>query len=276
MRAIEAGDSRSAYAEISRVIRSLTTPDGMPVEAHIFTDAQKSSMPVPFSELAVPPGTKLVVHSVADRAEPNWYVEAVHAPRSVYQPKKVRILAVVAGSGTEAADLNVSLLLNGKSLETRKVNVPANGRATVEYYLPDAAYGMNRGEVRIDSVDKLAADNTFPFSIERKEARRISVLHEPGRARAAEYYRAALESTPDAGFTVEAVSSDQASNLDFNKYGFVVLADTTAPVEDYLRRGGGVLVAAGSNLASRREAAGTKIGETRYAARESERFFAAR
>jgi hypothetical protein len=275
VRTIEAGDSRSAYAEISRVIRSLTTPDGMPVEAHIFTDAQKSSMPVPFSELAVPPGTKLIVHSVTDRAEPNWFVEAVHAPRSVYQPKKVRIQTVIAGSGTDAADRNVSLLLNGKSLETRKVNVPANGRATVEFYLPDAAYGMNRGEVRIDSHDALAADDAFPFSIERKEARRILVLHEPGRARAAEYYRAALESTPDAGFTVEAVSSDQASNLDFNKYGFVVLADTTAPVEDYLKRGGGVLIAAGSNLAARREVLGVKISDTRYAARESERFFAA-
>ena len=28
---------------------------------------------------------------------------------------------------------------------------------------------------------------------------------------AVEYYKAALESTPDAGFTVDAVSSDQAS-----------------------------------------------------------------
>ena len=44
------------------------------------------------------------------------------------------------------------------------------------------------------------------------------MLHEPNRARAAEYYRAALESTPDAGFTVEAATSDQASNLEFNKY----------------------------------------------------------
>ena len=43
-----------------------------------------------------------------------------------------------------------------------------------------------------------------------------------------EYYKAALESTPDAGFTVDAVSSDQASNLDFNKYAFVVLSDTIA------------------------------------------------
>jgi len=228
VRSIEAGDSRSAYAEIARVIRSLVPPDGMPVEAHIFTDGQKSSMPVPFSELAVPPGTKLIVHSVASGQEPNWYVETVHAPRSVYQPKKVRIQAVIAGSGTEAAETNASLLLNGKSLESKHVKVPANGRSTVEFYLPDAAYGMNRGEVRIESRDKLAADDAYPFSIERKEARRVLVVHEPGRGRAAEYYKAALESNPDVGFTVETASSDQVSNVDFKKYGFVVLTDTTA------------------------------------------------
>lgn len=272
---IEAGDGRSAYAEIARVIRSLVPPDGMPVEAHVFTDGQKSSMPVPFSELAVPPGTKLVVHQIADRTEPNFYVETVHAPRSVYQPKKVRIQAVIAGSGTDAADTNVSLLLNGKPLESKKVSLPPGGRATVEFFLPDAAYGMNRGEVRIEARDTLSADDTYPFSIERKEARRILLVHEPGRTRALEYYRAALESTPDAGFTVDAVSSDQAGNLDLNKYAFVVLADTVIPVEDYLKRGGGVFVAAGSSVAARGNVAGTRITDTRYASRDNERFYAA-
>lgn len=275
VRSIQPGDGRSAYAEIARVIRSLASPDGMPVEAHIFTDAQKSSMPSPFSELAVPPGTNLTVHSVADRSEPNWFVEAVHAPRSVYQAKKVRIQAVVAGSDTDAAETNVSLSLNGKSLESKRVKLEPSGRATVEFYLPDAAYGLNRGEVRIDKGDALAADNVYPFSIDRKEARRILLIHEPGRTRALDYYRAALESTPDAGFTVDAVSSNQAQNLDFNKYAFVVLTDTTAPVEDYLKRGGGVLVAAGSNIAARGDFLGTRIQETRYASRDNERFYAA-
>ena len=275
VRAIEPGDGRSAYAEIARILRSLVPPDGMPVEAHIFTDGQKSSMPTPFSELAVPPGTKLIVHAVADKNEPNFFVETVHAPRSVYQPKKVRIQAVIAGNGTEAAETNVALLLNGKQVETKKAKLSPGGRATVEFFLQDAAYGQNRGEVKIDSHDKLAADDTYPFSVERKEARQILLIHEPGRTRPLEYYKAALDSTPDAGFTVESVGSDQASNLDFKKYALVVLADTTAPVEDYLKRGGGVLVAAGSNLAARREVLGVRVNEARYASRDNERFYAA-
>jgi hypothetical protein len=213
---------------------------------------------------------------VADRAEPNWYVEAVHAPRSVFQPKKVRVQAVVANAGSEAAtESNVTLLLNGKTLESKKVSIPANGRTTLEFYLPDAAYGMNRGEIRIDSRDKLAADDTFPFSIERKEAQRVLVVHEPGRARAADYYRAALESTPDTGFAVDTATSDQAQNLDVKKYPFVLLADSIAPLENYLKAGGSVLVAAGSNIAARGNVLGMKVNGARYAARDAERFYAA-
>ena len=38
-----------------------------------------------------------------------------------YQPKKVRVQAVIANAGSEAAtETNVSLLLNGKSLESRR------------------------------------------------------------------------------------------------------------------------------------------------------------
>jgi hypothetical protein len=276
VRSIQVGDGRSAYGEIARVIRTLAPPDGMPVEAHVITDGQRTSMPVPFAELAVPPGTKLTVHSVApNAAEPNWYIEAVHAPRSVFQPKKVRVQATVAGSNTEAADTNVSLILNGKTLESKKVNVPANGRTTLEFFLPDAAYGMNRGEIRIDSRDKLAADDAFQFSMERKEAKRMLVVHDPGKGRAAEYYRAALESVPDAGFAVETVTSDQAANLDLTKYPFIVLTDTTLNVEDYLKKGGGVLAAAGSYIAAKGGVLGVKIAEARYAAREAERFYAA-
>ena len=87
------------------MLRSAVPPDGMPVEAHIFTDVQKTSMPSPFAELAVPPGTTAhrFIRSQA-RQEPNWYVENVNAPRSVYQPKKVRVQAVVAGAGHRKCD----------------------------------------------------------------------------------------------------------------------------------------------------------------------------
>jgi hypothetical protein len=51
------------------------------------------------------------------------------------------------------------------------VEVPENGRATVEFLSLDVPYGRNKGEVRIDTADTLAADDSFYFSVERSDPR---------------------------------------------------------------------------------------------------------
>ena len=102
---LEPGDDTSSYAEISRVLRSTSESLKTDIEAHVFTDDQKSSLPAEFSDLKLDDGTKLVVHSVADKAIPNWTVESVDAPRRVFDTKKVRTVATVAGFDTPDAPL---------------------------------------------------------------------------------------------------------------------------------------------------------------------------
>lgn len=281
---IAAGDGRSAYGEIARTLRALATSGSQGIQAHVITDVQRSSMPVPFAELAVPPSVKLEIHAVAEKRETNWYVESVNAPRTVFQPKKVRVQATITGSGTESAQRPVELVLNGKTLETRAVTVPANGRVSVDFYLNDAAYGMNRGEIRLTANDSLPQDDRLPFAMERKESERILFLHDARSARSATYYRAAIESVPDAGFTAEVLSVDSAANVSPDKYAAVVLSDTPdvppsldSALKDYVRRGRGVLIVAGPSMAATRRVplTGESLGDSRYASREGERFFAA-
>jgi hypothetical protein len=281
---LQPGDGRSAYGEIARTLRAMGQPDGLPVEAHVITDIQRTSMPTPFAELAVPSTMRLMLHPVADRREPNWYIESVNAPRSVFQARKVRVQAVVAGAGTDAAETMVELALNGKVLETKPVKVPENGRATVEFFLPDAAYGLNRGEVRIPGRDRLPQDDRFPFSIERKEAARILFVYDSRSARSVTYYKAAIEAVPDAGYAVEAVPAEQAANVSPDKYASVVLSDTGSlprsledALAEYVKKGGGVLIALGPSSAAARRVpvSGAAISESRYASREGERFLAA-
>ena len=57
-------------------------------------------------------------------------VESVTAPAKIYDPKKVRVQAVIAGVNTPATKRTVSLSLDGKVLESKSVDVPANGRAS--------------------------------------------------------------------------------------------------------------------------------------------------
>jgi hypothetical protein len=52
------------------------------------------------------------------------------------------------------------------------------------------------------------------------------VVHDPGKGRAAEYYRAALESVPDAGLRSRDGHFRSGREPRFAKYPFIVLTDT--------------------------------------------------
>ena len=281
IQSVTQGDGRSGYAELSQMLRSTAQSSRTPVEVHIFSDMQKTSLPSPFSELTLGGNTRVVLHPLASADEPNWYVESVKAPRSVYQAKKVRVLATIAGAGTPAFETDVSVVLNNKVIETKKIKLAANGRATAEFYLPDAPYGLNRGEVRIAAHDKLAQDDRILFALERKEPGRVLFVHEARNPRGILYYRAALDSPADSALAVDAVSSDQTANVSPIKYAFVVLSDVAyLPAEfeenlkKYVKAGGSVLIALGSASATKPRVPvfDEAIAQSRMSSRSADRF----
>jgi hypothetical protein len=276
--AIGAGDEASSYAEFSRFLRGLPPALKMGVDAHLFTDVQQSSMPTAFADLAVGDGTRLSVHAVGSSA-PNWAVESVSAPNAVYGSGKVRVNGSVAGFGTAAARRTVSLVVNGRIVESKTADVPASGRAAIEFAGFEPAYGFNRGEMRIDSADPLREDDTFRFVTERTETRKVLFVREARQTPS--YFKAALGAAAGSQYDIETVTAEQSANLDPSKYAFVVLADAgTLPsafedrLSSYVNRGGGLLVAAGPSCAakSRIPVVGLKTGESKYAARTGDRF----
>lgn len=251
------------------------------MEAHLISDMQKSSLPPSFSDLRLGPSTRLIPHPVAEGAEANYAVETVTAPRSVFDPKKARVTAVIAAYNAPAAQRTVSLLVNGKTVGSKTADVPRNGRASVEFVGMDANYGFNKADVRIDAADALAGDDNFYFAVERSDPRRVLFVHEEGKTRGLLYYKAALESASEGAFVVDAVTSNQAANVSPNKYGFVVLCDVGGlpgafeeALKAYVRGGGAVLVAAGPASAGRLRLPvyDEAVRESRYASRSGERF----
>jgi hypothetical protein len=255
---IEPGDSRSNFAELSRAARSLSEGTRAPIELHFFSDMQKSSMPSSFSELSLPPGITLVLHPVARSTQPNWTVESVRAPGRVSDTKKARVDATIAGYGTPAATRTVSLFVNGKKLASQNAEVPAGGRANVEFQSLDAPYGFSRCEVRIDSADALPADDTYLFSVERSDPQPVLLVHESSDMRSPVYFGSALGSVADSSFSFESLTVDRAANIPLTKYAFVVLSDVgslPSQLENdlvrYVQGGGGVLIAAGTSTGHR-------------------------
>jgi hypothetical protein len=287
--AVTASDARGSFAELGRSIRLMAENAHGPIELHLFSDLQRSNMASSFSEMAFPDAVTLMLHAVVTSAVPNWTVESVTAPGQLWGTSKEgtsgRVQAVIAGYATPAASRTVSLVVNGKTVATSSVQVPASGRATVEFPSLDVPYGFSRGEVRIDSADALAADDNFVFAVERSDPRPVLFVHSASDSRAPLYFGAALRAAAESAFAPQFVTPEQVATLALPKYAFVVLSNlprlesaVESNLEKYVQGGGSVLVALGTAAAARGrlEVFGELVKEvhdyTRGQARGRERF----
>ncbi|MGH9661091.1 MAG: VWA domain-containing protein, partial [Bryobacteraceae bacterium] len=278
--AIAPGDGRGSFAELARALRSIAQSARMPVEAHVFSDMQKTSWPPSFADARLADGVRLVTHAIADKRLPNFAVETTTAPRRVYDPKKVRIQATIASFGGERATRRVALLLNGKEIASKSVDLSPGGRASAEFLTLDAPYGPSRGEIRIEPADDFPDDDRFLFSVERSDPRKILFLQDARQSRALLYFRTALDASGDAAFTVDTVPVEQAASLPLANYAFVVLSDVSPPagLEEALRKyaiaGGSLWIALGRQASGRNKVPvfDEAISATRYDSRDGERF----
>ncbi len=224
--AIKPTDGRGSFGELARFTRTLAESSKMPIELHLVSDLQKSALPPGFTDLRLAGDTTLILHPVGGEI-PNWAVENVKAPTHVYDPKRVHITATIAGFGTAAAKRTVSLWLNGKQAQSKQVDVPAGnpGRATVEFSELAASYGFNHCEVRIDSADALPGDDSFPFSVQRSDPKKILFIDNGRNAYAPLYYRTALDSSTDAAFALDVQRPETATTANLVSYSLVVLDD---------------------------------------------------
>jgi hypothetical protein len=277
---IEASDTRTSFAELSRSVRSIARSLRLPLALQLYSDMQQSGMPSNFNDLRLSEDIRLLPHPI-EKAEPNFAVENVVAPRRVYDSRKTRVLATVAGFGNRKATRTVSLLLNNRLIETKTVEVPEGGRATAEFLSLEAPFGQNRGEVRIDSADALPSDDHFFFSVERAQPRHALFVHEADNSRGLLYFKAALEASGQSAFEIDSAAPQQTANVSPAKYAFVVLSDIGSlpggfenELRGYVRNGGGVLIALGHNSVARARVpvSDGQIEEARYAGREGARF----
>jgi hypothetical protein len=253
---IQAGDTRSNLGEFARAIRAMAASLRTPIELHFFSDMQRSGMPASFAEMAMPGNVSLVLHPVAKAAQPNWTVESVNAPGRVWETKTAGVSAVIAGYGTPAATRTASLVVNGKTVASRSVQVPAGGSATVDFPGLDVPFGFSRCAIKIDSADTLPADDQSLFTVERSDPVDILLVHEANDSRSPVYVATALAAAAGDAFHVHSVTVEQAANLDASKYPLVVLSGALALPSSFensvlkaVRAGGSVLVAAGTSPA---------------------------
>ena len=107
--------------------------------------------------------------------------------------QRVTVLARVVNRGPEALRARpVSLELQGRVVETKSTDIPANGAVTVRFTAAALPTGVTRAVVRL-APDALAADNAYHFTLSRDQALRLLVITPAGApARRSLYLRRAL------------------------------------------------------------------------------------
>lgn len=279
--AAQPSDDRTSFAELSRSLRSIAQALKLPLKVELYSDMQESGMPGNFNDLRLNAAVKLEPHPLAAKETPNWAVENIIAPRRVFDGAKQRVLVTVASYGAPKATRQVSLVLNDRVVESKSVEVPESGRATVEFQSLEVPYGRNKGVVKIDSADELPADDSFNFSVERADPKPALFVYEAGNQKSLLYFKAALEAGGQNAFDIQPVMAEQTSNVNPSKYAFVVLSDISVlpggfenELRDYVRAGGSALVALGHNsmVKMRVPVSDGVISGSRYSAPEGQRF----
>jgi Aerotolerance regulator N-terminal/von Willebrand factor type A domain len=259
---IQPGDGHGNFGELGHAIRTLAETERGPIDLHLFSDMQRSAMPTNFADMVLPGNVTLILHPVAQGASAaNWTVESVDAPAELSDPKdpkRSRLRAVIAGFGTTAASKIVSLSINGKTVASKKVDVPAGGRAPVEFAPLDVGYGFNRCELHVGGGDAFPADDGYVFAVRRSDPARVLFVHAAGETRSASYFGAALESATRGAFLLQSMAAEQTTDLDPSRFAFVVLSDTTTlpsiferSLAQFVAKGGSVLIALGTGVARR-------------------------
>ena len=144
-------------------------------------------------------------------------------------------------------------MINGRVLASKRVDIPASGKAPVEFAPLDIAYGFNRCEIRIEAADPFSADDTQFFTVRRSDPERVLFVHRSGETRSTLYFEAALAAASQGAYLLQSVSVDQTADLDPSRFAFVVLSDTPQlpsiferTLAQYVAKGGSVLLTLGT------------------------------
>ncbi len=254
--------STTSYEHAFRAIERLQEDSDRPLSVVLISDLQKSGLG-PSGQMLTPPSVaEFRLVDVASETAPNWAVEDVRVLPRIFRsryPERLRVN--LRGYGTDAASLDVVLSLTGKVLQRKTVSVPASGIATAEFDSFDVPVGVNRGEVRIilpaGASDALPLDDSYRFTLERREPYRLLFLRETGEDRELYYWRNALGAEGDSPWQLDARSPGERLSVPVSQYAAVILSNVgqlpeslAADIRALVEKGGGLIITAGTRLPS--------------------------
>ncbi|HEX6629960.1 MAG TPA: BatA domain-containing protein, partial [Gemmatimonadaceae bacterium] len=209
-------------------------------------------------DVRLPPGTALRRVDLSASPAPNAAVLGVDVARAAGDlagaaGDTVVLTARVRNFAAQPITARgITLELNGRTLQTRSVDLPAGGVTPVVFDAVALPPGDARGVVRL-AADALPPDDVHSFVVGRAQLRRVLLLEPTGAPEATSLYlRRALSLAHDPSYAIVARTPQSLRAADLDDAALVVLNDVPPPDGDagrrlaaFVRGGGGVLAILG-------------------------------
>jgi hypothetical protein len=234
-----------AVALARRLLASSTLPQK---EVLVVSDFQRTAWDLG-DDVRMPPGTTIVPVDVAKGDVVNRSVRAVEMRRDLAATnERVLVSARLVNSGPAVRGVSARLEVNDRTIETRTVDLPADGGGAVTF-APISVPAEGAPARVVLSEDGLARDDAFHFLLRR--APTIGVLlveHADASPDRNIFVSRALAIGDQPAFDVRVVRSNRATPADLTGRRLVILNDAGLPsglgaerLRSFVNGGGGLL-----------------------------------
>ena len=238
----------TAYAPALKLAASLLADAHRAAEVVLITDHQRNGWRA--GERVELPDARLRSIDVGADDVANVAVAGVTFTRSTFAGRDRLIpTARIANHAARATEVGVRLEVDGRTHQTQSVRVAAHGAAAVRFDPIFAPAGELPAVIQIDAAgDEIVRDNAWHFVLTRGD--RISIKAASATTGSLFYVTRALAVLNEPRVDIEQVAARQIGDLATTDA--VIFADTDLPggdagrnLEDFVTRGGGLIVIAG-------------------------------
>jgi Aerotolerance regulator N-terminal/von Willebrand factor type A domain len=254
---LQPGAGATRYGPALKLAGSILSESAIPRrEAILISDFQRGGWQGG-EGVRLPDGAVLTPVTIADSGKTNLAIAPVSLQRTEFQNQQRITVTTGAVNHTDAAATNVeiSLEVGGRAIQSRRVNVAAGGSASTTFDPVTVADRNVRATVRL-ADDALPRDNVFHFVVSPEDPVDVIVGERPGSGRNTSLYLTRAVAVSEAPrIEAKVRQADSLSAEDLATASVVILNDvpiaqTTAErLQAFVQKGGGLFVVAGERAA---------------------------
>lgn len=248
------GAGRTRYAPALELAASVLASSNRPRgEVVLISDFQRAGWSGE-ANVRLPAGTAFTPVAVAEDTAANTFVASVSFSRDHFSGReRVSVAARVVRRGhTPVEGVPVTLELDGRPVQTQRIDVAANGAATAAFAPVTLAAPNTRGTVRL-RADALPRDDAFHFALSPDAGVSVLILERSGSGPGPSLYLTQALAIGEApAFRVETAKVERMTAADLAGRDVVILNAAPFPtgtagqrLQAWVEQGGGLILVLG-------------------------------